>query len=263
MANKPKGSYKDYLELSSEDIKNLSDGELRGIVNKLNDAANKRARRLKQAGFESSSPALREREGKGFNISRKADKADLKSAYADARNFLSGKTGSLAGTRGYLKQFDPLKEKVIARAMENPENLDKRYKTPRLKKSAEKKAMTDFWDEYDKYREIEKNKNPNKGDDYTTNLEDVSEFYEELYEEGETDLEDYEEKAEEDYLEDEGDYYDEGEEEDGSVQPPQPKRGGKGGSKQVQHKASGAKPKYGKTKSTSGIRQRFEKIKIF
>lgn len=262
MANKPKGSYKDYLNLSSEDIKNLSEGELRGIVNKLNDAANKRARRLKQAGFESSSPALREREGKLFNISRKADKADLKSAYTDARNFLSGKTGSIAGTKSYLKQFDPLKEKVIARAMENPENLDKRYKTPRLKKSAEKKAMTDFWDEYDKYREIEKDKNPDKGDDYTTNLEDVSEFEEELYSQGDTDLSDYERKANQDYLEGQGEA-DDGEEEDGSVQPPQPKRRGKGGAKQVQHKASGAKPKYGKTKSTSGIRQRFEKIKIF
>ena len=262
MATKPKGSYKDYLDLSSEDIKSLSEGELRGIVNKLNDAANKRARRLKQAGFESSSPALREREGKGFNISRKADKADLKSAYTDARNFLSGKTGSIAGTRGFLKQFEPLREKVLAKAMENPENLDKRYKSPRLKKKVEKKAMTDFWDEYDKYREIEKNKNPNKGDDYTTNLDDVSEFEEELYSQGDTDLSDYERKANQDYLEGQGEA-DNGEEEERSVQPPKPKRGGKGGSKQVQHKASGAKPKYGKTKSTSGIRQRFEKIKIF
>ena len=261
MANKPKGSFKEYLNLSSEDIKNLSEGELRGIVNKLNDAANKRARRLKQAGFESSSPALREREGKGFNISRKADKADLKSAYTDARNFLSGKTGSIAGTKSYLRQFDPLLEKVLGRKIDDPANYDKRYKTPTLKKSVKDK-IKNFWNEYDKYREIEKDKNPDKGDDYTTNLEDVSEFEEELYSQGDTDLSDYERKANQDYLEGQGES-DDGEEEDGSVQPPKPKRGGKGATKQVQHKASGAKPKYGKTKSTSGIRQRFEKIKIF
>ena len=251
--SRPKGSVNDLLGLSSKEISKLSEKELRGIVSKLTDTANKRLKRIQESGLSSLSPIVRAREKakKGkftlperynfkeaektiaknkeaiHEIQKAARRKDfteytteqiktmaqlrgenkklreemssamssLKEAYAETRSFLqprqlkAGGTGAstttMEGIKEYQKNFEEIIAKERARLMENKENLDKRYKKKQvLKKSIEKKFMRDFWDRYEKWREIYEIRNPDKGNG-PTNDKDVLAYEDMITEIGE------------------------------------------------------------------------------
>lgn len=272
---RPKGSISELLNLDAGQISAMSERELRGVVSKLNDAANKRIARGSKAGISSVSPSLRGKEK--LHLSKGMSKNDLKTAYTEAKNFLQSKTSTITGTRALERKFEGLYDSVLNKSMKNPNNLDKRYKTPTLKKSVEKKAISNFWDEYHKFREIEMKNNPSSAG--TTNINDVERFKERLYDAGLTDLEDYEDYSEDEYESEEERRlreidesvnelepweYEEDEEEQEPVRPAPIKRSGKGRTSSAKLPKSGTKTTYGKTtKGKGGIKQRFEKVKIF
>lgn len=273
MASKlrPGKSLKGLLNMTAEELRGKSDRELKAIVSKLNDAANKRLNRLKSSGLADISPAARARaKGKGkFTLDRKMKRSEITTAYLEAKKFLSPEsTSTKRATLAYNRKFDKAYGGIYEKAKMDPNNLDKRYKTRQvLKKSTMKKKVREFWKGYEEFREIDKQHNPDKykGD---TNIQNVEEYEEELYGEGLTSEEDYEEYAEEGYEEEE-DYYDEeelddyGELEDEAtdeepetpaVQPPKANGRGTKGTKRNKQPREGKSP-FGKVK--------FEKIKIF
>ena len=138
MANKfrPKGSYKDYLDLNAQEISALSEDQLRGIVNKLNDAANKRMKRLEQSGYAELSPAYRGRmqSKKGyFRITGNETPSQLKAEYLSARSFLRPEsTSSRKGIETYNKRFESTYEKILGKPFNDASNFDKRYKTKKV-----------------------------------------------------------------------------------------------------------------------------------
>lgn len=275
MASKlrPKGSYKDLLNLSSNDFKNLTEGEIKAIVNKLNDAANKRLKRVYSSGYDALSSAYRTREGKKFTSLKMPSlegldesqtkqvldeyRSDLRTSYLDVKSFLEMKTSSLYGTKKYVKGFDTSYESILGKPLDDPSNYDKRFKEKVLKKSVKNK-IRDFWDKYEQWKEIEKNKNPDSavGD---TNINDVEEFEEELYDNGKVTISDMEKKAEEDYLKAEREQQEEdlNEYEDTNpIQPPKPKRRGKARTKRNKYKGKGKQ-------ETWQPKVSFESISIF
>lgn len=216
MANKlrPKGDYKDYLNLNAADIAKLSDAELRGIVAKLNDTANKRLSRLDKSGFGFASPSYRYRaenfDNINFSIPDKPTKgstkekiegyrSELKNAYAEARNFLNNKTSNISGTLTYSKQFDDVYTDVIGAPLNDPNHLDKRFKEPTLKESVKNK-IKDFWDKYHQWREILEEKNPDAAK-VGTNISSVDYFIDEVYQKKQTSIDRMKRKAEKIYKE--------------------------------------------------------------
>ncbi|MBO5926475.1 MAG: hypothetical protein J6Q38_02825 [Clostridia bacterium] len=249
MANKfrPSGSYKDYLSLTSDDISQLSENALKGVVIKLNEAANKRIGRMSKKGLGFLSPSYRGREGAQFKLTGKEDAKDLKAAYLEVRQYLNAKTSTWFGTRAYNKTFAETYENIL----DDPKYFDKRYKTKKVLTKAGKKRIRAFWEEYEKWKEIAVKKYPSKykGD---TNINFVEAFEEELYSKGKTNLQDYEKEAQKQYEEGESKLL-EGQtdnEQTNNIQPSSPKRTAKGVSKQNKHK-------------NQGIKVKFEKIKIF
>ena len=200
---RPKGSYKQYSQLTASEVENLSTSELRGIVEKLNDAANKRIRRLRQSGLEEFSYSYRGRfsdRGKGFfSLSRKnMTTGALRKAYLSVRKFLEAKGTTLPGVRQEFETQSKMLEKAYG-----DDIFDKRFKGKVLKKGqATKNKVSRFWREYDKYKEIKEGTvtNDKRG---TTDINDVEEFVEDLFSQGKTDLSDYEAKAREIYEENE------------------------------------------------------------
>ena len=259
MASKyrPKGSYKDFLNLDASEISALSESTLRGIVNKLNDAANKRIKRLRESGYAELSPSVRglAKSGKGtFKLTGKETMSQLKGAYVSAKYFLRPEgTSTRKGIEAHNKQFEDAYEKVLGRKFNDARNFDQRYKNKKVLKKSVKKKLRDFWTKYDKWREVEKEKYPDSAKG-ATNLENVQEFEEELYSTGQTDIASMEKAATDKYLKAEraarGDANDEG---DISINTADGRRAKS--SKPSKHK------KPGKTKK-SPIKQRFEKIKI-
>ena len=254
MASKyrPKGSYKDLLKLSSEEISQLSEGQMRGIVEKLADVANKRIARLKESGYSELSPSLRMREMLGkpkFKIKRKMKLSELKTAYISARHFLSPTgTSTKAQIQEYNVRFDEIYKSVLGRGLNDSENFDKRYKKKILKSSVKRK-LRDFWNKYDELIEIFKIKNRDyaKGD---TNIDSVTMFEEELFNKGKTTIAEFEKYSQMIYEEREGRIN-----EERSVSTPVTKPRAKTTSKQTKHKGKGKSKEW-------EVKVSFEKVKI-
>ena len=254
MASKyrPKGSYKDLLNLDSSQISALSESELRGIVEKLNDVANKRIERLQKAGLEEMSPALRIRtqSGKGKFINpRTASMSELKTLYMKARAFLSPTgTSTAKGVLEYNKRFEGIYKNVLGRDFNDAENFDKRYKRKKVLKASVKKRIRDFWEKYDEFVEIAKNKAPDyfKGD---TDLENVQRFEEEVYNKGKVTYQEMEDYAKGEYEKGES------QNEEGAISSPITKRGRARSSKPTKHKKPGKKKEF-------EVKVSFEQIKI-
>lgn len=245
MSNKfrPSGSYKDYLSLTSDDISQLSENALKGVVIKLNEVANKRIGRMSKKGLGFLSPSYRGRKGEQFKLTGKEDAKDLKAAYLEVRQYLNAKTSTWAGTKIYSDLCETI--------LDEPKYYDKRYKKKKVLTKAGKNKLRSFWEEYEKWKEIAVKKYPSKykGD---TNINFVEAFEEELYSKGKTNLQDYEKKAQKEYEEGESELL-EGQtdnEQTNNIQPASPKRSTKGVSKQNKYK-------------NTGIKVKFEKIKIF
>lgn len=257
MANKqrPKGSFKEFLNLSASDISSLSTSQLRGIISKLNDAANKRLKRLEESGLELFSPSYRARKTESrlstFSITGKETPSQLRAKYASVQNFLREKGFS---TKAQIwehveKNESPVINKILGKPLSDPSNFDKRFKKKKVLKKSVRKKIADFWDKYHEWREIKNMKDPDSVG-IGTDEEDVSYFEEELYSVGETDYSQMEDKAVKAYEEREAEN-----DESGDIQTSAPKQRGKKSS-------SGAK-RTGKGKGKKPtIKTRFEKVKI-
>ena len=259
MASKyrPSGSYKDLLNMDASQISNLSDNALRGVVSKLQDAANKRMQHLEQKGLEELSPAYRGRmeSGKGkFSLPRNMDRRDLTNALMEARQFLRPEsTSSITRTKDYVKTQGELYNKVLGKPIEDPSNYDQRYKNKKVLRKPVKKKISDFWSKYHEWKEIRQRKNPQKPKG-GTNEDDVSEFIEEIYEKN-LDLKGMEQKATQEYEKEEAQRVEDYGEGNEQLPLTNPKRTRVDAPKPRKHSKSGKD-----TKST--IKQRFEKIKI-
>lgn len=255
---RPKGSYKEFLNLSASDISSLSTSQLRGIVSKLNDVANKRLRRLEDTGLELFSPSYRARKKQSglatFSITGSESPSELRAKYASVQNFLREKGFSTKAQIWEHVQTDEnaVITKILGKPLSDPSNFDKRYKKKKVLKSSVKKKISDFWDKYHEWREIYEDKNPDEKA-AGTNDESVSYFEEELYSEGETNISDFERRAREEYEKREKE---KAENESGDIQASSPNGRRKGTSSKPKRAGKGKGKK-------STIKQRFEKIKIF
>lgn len=113
-------SIKDLMNITPHDINSMDKTSLARVVTRLSSAANKRARRMKQAGV--SSPALRGMERSGGKFSSKGkDVRQLRSEYKRVKGFLNAETSSLAGYRKFIKRF---REKMREYTKETPEGRE-------------------------------------------------------------------------------------------------------------------------------------------
>ena len=262
MASKfrPSGSISDLLSLTAEQVFNLSNDALSAIVSKLNDAANKRMKRLSQSKISFLSPTYRERKGQKFTLPEKRSlkglsesekqqankelQSDLRIAYAEARTFLKLKTSTLRGTKKYNKGFQGMYEKFL----DAKKDYDKRYKSKKVIKSSGKKKIRSFWEQYEQWREINMKNNPDayKGG---TNKESVQYFEQHIYSKGKTSIKDMEKKAKEDYKKQEEGQLENEQGESVST----PSVNGEG-TRNIKHP---------KQQKRGTIKTKFEKIKIF
>ena len=127
MANKlrPKGDYTQYLNLNASDIAKLSDAELRGIVAKLNDTANKRISRLDKSGFGFASPSYRYRAENlneiSFSIPDTQAVTSTSRVFASVQVFAPTKMLSTTQERKLLKKLP--KSKLLALLMQTSKLL--------------------------------------------------------------------------------------------------------------------------------------------
>lgn len=202
MASKfrPSGSYKDYLYLSSQDISKLTKDALKGIVNKLNDAANKRLRRLEGTGLEMFSPSYRARKEENglvtFTIEGDESLSRLQRKYTQVKNFLreEGYSTKKQIMEHIIKDNAALMEKVLGKPLSDPSNWDRRYKKKKVLRKPIQDKLSDFWQKYREWKEVQANKYPDsyKGD---TNISDVENFEDEIYDSGKVTLSDMEQEA--------------------------------------------------------------------
>lgn len=90
------------LAMSFEQIEAMNDRELRQALTAMNSAANKRLRRLEQAGLSGFSPAALARSGMLFKSpGRSAERWQLESALAEVRQFMGSPSSTSKGARTY------------------------------------------------------------------------------------------------------------------------------------------------------------------
>ena len=263
--------------MSAEEVNRLSTDELRGIVNKLNDAANKRIKRLESSGLGVISPSYRAREkreerffevpliahpkqgkdesneafAKRVEQVKIANRAAAKRAYSEARTFLTNKTSTAAGTIEYNKKYASLYEKILGGKFEDVA-YDRRYKKEKILKKSTKDKLSKFWKAYEKWKEI-RNKNDPESEAGGTNIDDVKYFAEELYKKGKTTIAAFEKQSKENYRKRQ-----KGQDDD-TISTPPADGSGAGKAKLPKHQIRGTYTK----KTRGAIKTRFEKVKIF
>lgn len=263
-SNKAKGSVTDYLKKPAWEITKLSDNQLRGIVNKLSDVANKRLRNMAKTGFGAISPAYRQRMGKNgpgfFQSSSKATRGDLITNYAALRGFLKSKTATISGAIVYNRQFEPLYKKLLGGPFDE-KAYDRRYKKKKVLKKSVARRLRNFWEKYDQWRELKAKNDPEsvKGD---TNLNNVEEFEEEVYSQGKANVSNMDKMTKDQYKQREKKYNEEPTNEEEQNKPVQPPTANGRGAERVTPVEQKAK-QYGKVKRTHGIKERFEAVSIF
>lgn len=101
---------KEILDLDWKDLSKLSTEELRKVSTQLNSAANKRLRRLEEAGAEEWSPAYGyTRRSRGdFSVKGLQTRTDLKNEIQRAASFMTAKTSTLKGAEKYKKQVEQM-----------------------------------------------------------------------------------------------------------------------------------------------------------
>ena len=189
---RPRGSINDYLGLSTEQLSKLSQSELRGLVRKLNDAANKRLKRLGETGFGELSTGYRSRmwsEGRGrFKLTGKETMSRLKAAYLSVSNFLKpeSRTTIKAVTKMVADSMTSIQSAVLGGDLREPDLYDRRYKKKKVLKKKTRKKLRDFWSKYDQWKELMQSKSGKPM--ITTDLDMVLDFEEEIFSKGLTDI---------------------------------------------------------------------------
>ena len=184
---RPRGSISDYLGLSTEQLSNLSQSELRGLVRKLNDAANKRLKRLGETGFGELSTGYRSRmgkEGRGrFKLTGKETMGRLKAAYLSVSNFLKPESRTTIKTiTKMVDSMTSIQSAVLDSDFGEPDLYDRRYKKKKVLKKKFRKKLRDFWSKYDQWKELNQSKSGKPMT--TTDPEMVLDFEEEIYSKG-------------------------------------------------------------------------------
>lgn len=111
---------KEILDLDWSALSKISTPDLRKLSMQLNSAANKRLRRLEQAGFDEWSPAYGyTRRSRGdFSVKGLTTRTELKNEIQRASSFLTSKTSTLKGAAEYKetaeKMFTPEGEEQIS-----------------------------------------------------------------------------------------------------------------------------------------------------
>lgn len=143
-------SIKGILDADIQDIKDLSDKDLRTNVTKLMSAANKRLKRLEKAGLHS--PAYREvqRTGGKFSVAGK-NRTQLLQELQRMRSFYGMETSNVRGAQKNIENIKKGMKKALS---------DKGMLTEETAQSIEEMSESDrerLWESIDKMREMKPN----------------------------------------------------------------------------------------------------------
>lgn len=86
------------LNMTSKQISNMSDKQLRAITVIANSAANKRIKRVEKAGLSSAVIDRAKKQGK-FSVKGITDRTQLEAEFTRVRQFLSAQTSNVAGIK--------------------------------------------------------------------------------------------------------------------------------------------------------------------
>lgn len=140
-----------YLNMSSKQISKMSDKELRQAVTILNSAANKRIKRVYQAGLSSGKIDAQLENGK-FSVAGVEGRAALENALIDVSGFMKSKTTTVKGIRSAQQKTFKNLAKVVNKEL--PE--DEKIQTGKLTNATDQelKELTGLiWSQVDKLSE--------------------------------------------------------------------------------------------------------------
>ena len=104
MANRFKGkSIKDIMDISIDEFSHLSKTELRQVVSRLADAANKRLKRLSKSDVVSPAYMDALENGSKFSTRGKSE-IELQIEFRRVSNFLQDKTSTIKGSCEYMEE---------------------------------------------------------------------------------------------------------------------------------------------------------------
>lgn len=142
---------KKYLNMSSKQISKMSDKELRQAVTILNSAANKKIKRVYQAGLSSGKIDKQLENGK-FSVAGVKGRAALENAFLDVGGFLKSKTTTVKGIKSAQQKTFKNLAKVVNKEL--PE--DERIQTGKLASATDqelKELSGLIWSQVDKLSE--------------------------------------------------------------------------------------------------------------
>lgn len=142
---------KKYLNLSSKQISKMSNKELRQAVTILNSAANKRIKRVYQAGLSSGKIDAQLKNGK-FSVAGVEGRAALENALINVSGFMKSKTTTVKGIRSAQQKTFKNLAKVVNKEL--PE--DEKIQTGKLTNATDQelKELTGLiWSQVDKLSE--------------------------------------------------------------------------------------------------------------
>lgn len=111
-----------YLGMSSKQISKMSDKELRQAVTILNSAANKRIKRVYQAGLSSGRIDKQLEKGK-FSVAGMEGRAALENAFLDVGGFLKSKTTTVRGIKSAQQKTFKNLAKVVNKELPEEEKI--------------------------------------------------------------------------------------------------------------------------------------------
>lgn len=120
---KRQSKVKKYLNMSSKQMSKMSDKELRAATVILNSAANKRIKRVYNAGLSSAKIDKQLEIGK-FSVQGIESRAALENAFVDVSGFLKSKTTSVSGIRRAQTNTFKNLAKVVNKELPKGEKID-------------------------------------------------------------------------------------------------------------------------------------------
>lgn len=114
---------KNYLNMSSKSVSKMSDKELRHAVTVMNSAANKRIKRVYQAGL-SSGKIDRQLESGKFSVAGISTRAGLENAFVNVKQFLESQTTSVSGIRKQQKKTFKNLAKIVNKELPKGEKIN-------------------------------------------------------------------------------------------------------------------------------------------
>lgn len=136
------------LNMSSRQIANMSDKELRSITVIANSAANKRIKRVEKAGLSSAVIDTAKKQGK-FSVKGITDRTQLEAEFTRVRQFLSAQTSNVAGIKKQQRSMFRELAKIV-----NPELSEEEKINPETKSEAELQDIAKLiWKQVDKLAE--------------------------------------------------------------------------------------------------------------